>query len=338
MSLRITRSKSQLLNIVAATAPKNAIDNRTAKSASKITSSFKASKRVRKDIVEENGVKKMKNEEKDNAVKNLDIITQYPMDDAKDRKVNIAAIVSSANAKSLTIVPIQHMKEFKLQNALDHMLNLDPRFKELFSLHECTLFGETNLLDPVDPFNSLCSSIISQQISGAAAKSIKKRFIGLYNDSDVESKRFPTPSEVFATDLGILRSVGLSGRKAEYVHDLAEKFVSGSLNPEDLVHDSDEEVVKKLTEVRGIGVWSAEMFLLFALKRTDIFSIGDLGIQRGMAQWFGRDISKAKGKTGKFKYMSEADMKELSEPYKPYRSLFCWYMWRAGDVIVPIDN
>lgn len=123
-----------------------------------------------------------------------------------------------------------------------------------------------------------------------------------------------------------------------YIYDLASKFGNGDINPHNLLEAPDDEVVKILTEVRGLGVWSAEMFLIFALKRPDIFPLGDLGVQRGMAIWSGKNIGLAKGKKGKFKYMSEAEMIEISEVYRPYRSIFSWYMWRAGDVIVPIGE
>ncbi|KAJ2984178.1 hypothetical protein NUW58_g6129 [Xylaria curta] len=92
-----------------------------------------------------------------------------------------------------------------------------------------------------------------------------------------------------------------------------------------------EEVIERLTAVRGLGLWSAEMFACFGLKRIDVFSLGDLGVQRGMAAFVGRDVAKLKSKGGKFKYMSEADMTALSDQFKPYRSLFMWYMWRVEE-------
>ncbi|KAK4955419.1 3-methyladenine DNA glycosylase [Elasticomyces elasticus] len=102
-----------------------------------------------------------------------------------------------------------------------------------------------------------------------------------------------------------------------------------------LVGASDEEVLEKLTAVRGLGRWSVEMFSLFGLKRTDVFSTGDLGVQRGMAAHMGRDVKKLKAKGGgKWKYMSEKDMLEHSAKFAPYRSLFMWYMWRVEDVDV----
>lgn len=139
------------------------------------------------------------------------------------------------------------------------------------------------------------------------------------------------------TSIEKLRTAGLSQRKAEYVKGLAEKFASGELTTEMLLNASDEELLEKLIAVRGLGQWSVEMFACFGLKRMDILSTGDLGVQRGMAAFFGRDVAKLKAKGGgKWKYMSEKDMLEKSEPFRPYRSLFMWYMWRIEDVDVSV--
>lgn len=129
-----------------------------------------------------------------------------------------------------------------------------------------------------------------------------------------------------------LRTAGLSERKAEYIQGLAEKFASGELSARMLLRASDEEVLEKLVAVRGLGRWSVEMFACFGLKRTDVFSTGDLGVQRGMAAYMGRDVAKLKNKGGKWKYMSEKEMLEISANFSPYRSLFMWYMWRIEDV------
>lgn len=121
---------------------------------------------------------------------------------------------------------------------------------------------------------------MAQQVSTAAAHSIQKKFVALFNESVEASEHvFPTPAQVADTELTILRSAGLSGRKAEYIKGLAEKFDSGELDTKMLVEATDEEVIEKLTAVRGLGKWSVEMFACFALKRIDILSTGDLGVQ-----------------------------------------------------------
>ncbi|KAL7926223.1 DNA glycosylase [Trichoderma austrokoningii] len=232
-----------------------------------------------------------------------------------------------------------------LREACDHLISVDERMKPLIEKHYCHVFSPEGLAEKVDPFESLVSSIISQQVSGAAARSIKAKFIALFfpKDDDEASQpthyeaaveKFPAPSDVAACSIEKLRTAGLSQRKAEYVQGLAEKFASGEITAQ-MLHDApDEELMEKLVAVRGLGKWTVEMFAFFALKRMNVFSLGDLGIQRGMAAFVGRDVGKLKSKGGKWKYMSEQDMVELSDKFRPYRSLFMWYMWKVEEVDV----
>lgn len=227
---------------------------------------------------------------------------------------------------------VQTTTENLLQVACDHLIKVDARMKPLIDKNPCRVFSPEGLAEKVDPFESLCSGIISQQVSGAAAKAIKKRFVELFGPE--AEMRFPHPSEVAKMKIETLRTAGLSQRKAEYVQGLAEKFTTGELTTQ-LLHDASyEEVLEKLIAVRGLGKWSVEMFACFGLKRMDVFSLGDLGVQRGMAAFAGRDVSKLRNKGGKFKYMSEKDMQEMAEPFGPYRSLFMWYMWRVEETDV----
>lgn len=216
-----------------------------------------------------------------------------------------------------------------LKEACDHLIKVDARMKPLVDNHHCRVFSPEGLAEKIDPFENLSSGIISQQVSGAAAKSIKAKFLTLFEEQP--GVRFPHPSQVTAKSIEELRTAGLSQRKAEYIKGLAEKFASGELSAQMLHDASDEEVMEKLIAVRGLGKWSVEMFACFGLKRMDVFSLGDLGVQRGMAAFVGRDIAKLKSKGGKFKYMSEQDMTELSNKFSPYRSLFMWYMWRVEE-------
>ncbi|KAK2805359.1 3-methyladenine DNA glycosylase [Onygenales sp. PD_10] len=260
-----------------------------------------------------------------------------------------------------------------LEEAVAHLLKIAPQLKAVIDKHPCPLFSPAGLAEEIDPFNALASGIIGQQVSGAAARSIKRKFVALFdaasnNDNkgevsnannnnnnssneilgttapseSAEAERydnspFPTPEQVAKCDLATLRTAGLSQRKAEYIQGLAEKFANGELSAQMLLRASDEEVLEKLIAVRGLGRWSVEMFECFGLKRMDVFSTGDLGVQRGMAAFVGRDVSKLKAKGGgKFKYMSEKDMIEIAAPFSPYRSLFMWYMWRIEDVDVSV--
>jgi len=225
-----------------------------------------------------------------------------------------------------------------LEKACEHLIETDSRMKPLINAHRCSIFSPEGLAEEIDPFRSLSSGIMGQQVSSAAAKSIKNKFVALFNESNDATPKFPTPAQVVAEDIARLRTAGLSQRKAEYIKGLAEKFVSGELTTRMLMTATDEEVMEKLIAVRGLGKWSVEMFACFALKRLDILSTGDLGVQRGMAFFFGKDVQKLKAKGGKWKYMSEQDMLDKSAPFAPYRSLFMWYMWRVADLDISVLN
>lgn len=220
-----------------------------------------------------------------------------------------------------------------LDEACAHLINVDSNLRPVIEQHRCRVFSPEGLAEKIDPFRSLASGIISQQVSGAAAKSIKNKFIALYPPASCPTG-FPPPKLVAETSITRLREAGLSQRKAEYIQGLAEKFHAGELTVPMLMNGSDEEVMEKLVAVRGLGRWSVEMFMCFGLKRMDVFSTGDLGVQRGMAAYKGRDVAKLKNKGGKWKYMSEKEMVEVAEAFRPWRSLFMWYMWRIEDVEV----
>ncbi|CAL3967460.1 hypothetical protein PZA11_003758 [Diplocarpon coronariae] len=222
-----------------------------------------------------------------------------------------------------------------LDEAVAHLIKVEPKLKPVIEKHPCRMFSPEGLAEEIDPFMSLTSGIISQQVSGAAAKSIKARFVALFNpnESDVALHKFPTPSQVLSSKIEVLRTAGLSQRKAEYVSGLAEKFHKGELTTSMLLTATYEEVLEELIQVRGLGKWSVEMFACFGLKRMDVFSTGDLGVQRGMAVLAGKNVSKLKSsKGGKWKYMSEKEMEQMAEKFKPYRSLLMYYSWRVEDV------
>ncbi|KAL9078070.1 MAG: hypothetical protein Q9157_003009 [Trypethelium eluteriae] len=177
-----------------------------------------------------------------------------------------------------------------LQEACAHLLKADPRLRRVVEKYQCRIFAPEGLAEEVDPFRSLASGIMAQQVSGAAARSIKNKFIALFNPPPptaggdtsphhFASPTFPSPAAVGAADIPFLRTAGLSQRKAEYIQGLAQRFESGELSAQMLVRASDEEVLEKLTAVRGLGQWSVEMFMCFGLKRMDVFSTGDLGVQ-----------------------------------------------------------
>lgn len=227
-----------------------------------------------------------------------------------------------------------------LDTAEQHLVSIDSRFKNVISKWPCPLFTPAGLAEPIDPFRSLVSGICGQQLSGASATACKNKFVALFNDSVLnrDVHVWPTPDQVAHTSVERLKLAGLSTRKAEYIQGLAQRFVDAELTAEMLSTASDQTVMERLVAVRGLGIWSVEMFMCFGLKRLDVLSTGDLGVQKGMAAWAGRDISKLKAKGGKWKYMSEKEMLEKSEPYRPFRSLFMWYMWRVADTDVAVLN
>jgi len=160
-------------------------------------------------------------------------------------------------------------------------------------------------------FSVLVESIISQQIATNAAEAIFKRFKQLY-------PKFPTASEILSTRKSKLRIVGLSGRKIEYLKDLARHVEGGRLNMKKLPKMNDEDVIAHLTQVRGIGRWTAEMFLIFSLGRQDVFPVDDLGLRKGIQMLFSLpDIPKPK------------EVERLGERWKPYRTIATWYLWKS---------
>ena len=150
-----------------------------------------------------------------------------------------------------------------LEQACAHLVSVDARMIPLIERHHCRVFSPEGLAEEIDPFESLCSSIISQQVSGAAAKSIKHKFIGLFHTApddppeDSTVNGFPTPTQVFNCQIPFLRTAGLSERKAEYIKGLAEKFHCGDLSAKMLIKASDDEVLAKLVSVSNVNFHSS---------------------------------------------------------------------------------
>jgi DNA-3-methyladenine glycosylase II len=156
---------------------------------------------------------------------------------------------------------------------------VDARFKDLLAKNHCHVFSPEGLKEGVDPYKALVCGILSQQVSGAAARSITRKFILLFTDAADEegnppSGFFPTPQQVLMKPPEVIRTAGLSGRKVEYVLDLSAHFVDGRLKAEDMVHESDETIIERLVEVRGIGRWSIPRKLnSLTLRRGNVFDI-----------------------------------------------------------------
>lgn len=205
-------------------------------------------------------------------------VTNAPLVSPTDGHVVTAYEPETRTTNTAAIPPPTATTSNVLEEAVAHLIAVDTthRLAAVISVYPCPVFTPAALNEPWDPFSSLSSGIISQQVSGAAAKSIKNKFISLFPES---TPNFPPPSVVAVTSIPTLRSAGLSHRKAEYIQGLAEKFVSGELDTDMLARASDDEVMERLVAVRGLGRWSVEMFSFFDMKRMDVFSTGDLGIQ-----------------------------------------------------------
>ena len=164
-------------------------------------------------------------------------------------------------------------------------------------------------------FAALVRSVLYQQLAGAAAAAIHGRLIAALGDE-------VTPERLLALPDGTLRSVGLSANKAASLQDLATKVLDGTvvLNPPKLRAESDAEVVARLSTVRGIGKWTAEMFLMFQLRRLDVWPTGDLGVRKGFGLAWGIPTPTAK------------ELDPLGDPFRPYRSVVAWYCWRAAEL------
>lgn len=171
------------------------------------------------------------------------------------------------------------------------------------------------------PFEALCRSIVYQQLSGRAAGAIFERFRALYT---AEGASFPAPGQVLATPPEMLRSAGLSRQKIASLLSLAEHFETGDLARQSFDQWPDEEVIAHLQRVRGIGRWTAEMFLIFQLRRPDVLPINDLGINRAIMKRYG--LSAMPG---------PATVRSIGEPWHPHASVACLYLWRSEDVQLP---
>jgi DNA-3-methyladenine glycosylase II len=172
-----------------------------------------------------------------------------------------------------------------------------------------------------DPFQSLVESIIYQQLAGSAARVVYSRFIKYYNNNDnnnVNSRPF-LPEQILLTPNSVFRStIGLSNKKIEYMKDLSAKVIERKLDLSTLHKLPDEEIIAQLIQVKGIGRWTAEMFLIFCLGRLDILPVTDLGIRKAMQKTYSlSELPKP------------AEMLAIAQPWKPYRTVATWYLWKS---------
>lgn len=169
-----------------------------------------------------------------------------------------------------------------------------------------------------DPFIAMVEAIVWQQLSGKAAATIYGRVLDLLPD------RVLTPSTLLAVPRATLRQAGLSNAKVAYVCDLATQVSTGSVHLDALTGLDDDAVIGELTKVKGIGRWTAEMFLMFRLHRPDVFPIGDLGIVNAIVRAYRLRKPPA-----------PARLHKIAAPWRPYRSVACWYLWASLDTVTP---
>jgi DNA-3-methyladenine glycosylase II len=198
--------------------------------------------------------------------------------------------------------------------ALAHLRAADPTLRALIDEIGPDGLGDPRRgLSPEDHYGALVRSIVGQQLSTKAARAIYTRLLARFGD------RPPTPAEVLADDPDELRAAaGLSRAKVTFLRSLAEHVIDGTLELERLGELPDERVTAELVAVKGLGVWSADMFLMFHLQRPDVLPVGDLGIRRAMMIRYALPALPA-----------PPEMVEIAEPWRPHRTLACLYLWRS---------
>jgi DNA-3-methyladenine glycosylase II len=196
-----------------------------------------------------------------------------------------------------------------MRKAINHLKKSDPVLSAIIErVGACRMeFGPPE-------FHSLAEAIVYQQLNGKAAVTIFKRFATLAGDP-------VTPEGILKLTDAELRSVGLSKQKSSYLKDLAQRASRGELDFSCLPEMSDDDVIKHLTQVKGVGVWTAHMFLMFTLRRPNVLPTGDYGIQLAIKKYY-----------KKRKMPKPEQMEKIAKAWEPYRSVACWYLWRSLDI------
>ena len=205
--------------------------------------------------------------------------------------------------------PTRHAKNAPHRKAINHLKKADPVLAEIIKRVGpcCMEFGEPT-------FHSLAEAILYQQLNGKAAVTIFNRFTALAGNP-------LTPRGILKLTDTQMREVGLSRQKTSYLRDLSEKTQAGLLEFDRMQEMTEEDVIAHLTQVKGVGVWTAHMFLMFTLRRPDILPTGDYGVQAAMKKHY-----------KKRKWPKPDVMHKIAKPWAPYRSIACWYLWRSLDM------
>lgn len=199
----------------------------------------------------------------------------------------------------------------QLQTAQKHLCKADPLLKELIAR-----YGDCSITPHTDYYHELVDAIISQQLSVKAGATIFSRFLGLFDG------KMPTPEQIIAIDTEKIRGVGCSYSKAAYIKDLAQHITDGRLDLAHVTTLPNDTVIEQLTAVKGIGEWSAHMFMIFSLGRLDILPTGDLGVRKAMMRLYALpEMPKPIEMTA----VAEANH------WAPYQSIASWYLWKSLD-------
>jgi DNA-3-methyladenine glycosylase II len=196
-----------------------------------------------------------------------------------------------------------------MRKAVNHLSKSDPILRAIIGR-----VGPCRMEYGPPEFHSLAESIVYQQLNGRAAETIFDRFTALAGDP-------VTPAGILKLSELQMRSVGLSKQKSSYLRDMAERAVRGDLDFGKLHQLSDDEVISHLTQVKGVGTWTAQMFLMFTLKRPNVLPTGDLGVQMAIKKHY-----------NKRKLPKPLQMEKIARAWEPYRSVACWYLWRSLDL------
>lgn len=202
--------------------------------------------------------------------------------------------------------------EEQLQFGMDHLSAHDPVMKQLVEV-----FGLPTFRPHQQYYQELVESIVSQQLSVKAAATILGRFVELFG-------HFPLPEEILACDIERLRAAGLSRPKASYIQDLAMRVSNGSVSFESLDSMTNQQIIENLTAIKGIGVWTVHMFLIFAMGRLDVLAVGDLGVRNALTLLYTKEYNFVH-------VVKDVDIQKLSDhnQWHPYESLACWYAWQS---------